>query len=47
MSANIDGFLVERHLGKSFTYIKNNNNGPMIEPCGTPQLKHKEFKIFP
>ena len=45
-SANIKGFPVVRHLGKLFTYIKN-NNGLKIEPCGTPQFKHQDFEIFP
>ena len=35
-SANIKGLLTDNAFGRSFMYIKN-NNGPKIEPCGTPK----------
>ena len=36
-SANNRGFVFVRHWGKSLMHNKN-NNGPKIEPCGTPHL---------
>jgi hypothetical protein len=36
-SANNRGFVFDRHWGKSLMYNKK-NNGPKIEPCGTPHL---------
>ncbi len=36
-SANSRGLVILRHSGKSLMYNKN-NNGPKIEPCGTPHL---------
>ena len=36
-SAKIIGTNTFEELGRSFTYNKN-NNGPSIEPCGTPHL---------
>ena len=45
LSANIKGFSVERHLGKSFTYIKN-NNGSKIESCTPHSLDTKTLKFF-
>ena len=32
--------------GKSFMYIRN-NNGPRIDPCGTPHLMFKYFDLAP
>ena len=36
-SANNRGFVFDKHWGKSLIYNKK-NNGPKIEPCGTPHL---------
>ena len=36
-SANNHGFVFDKHWGKSLIYNKK-NNGPKIEPCGTPHL---------
>ena len=36
-SAYNRGFVFDEHWGKSLIYNKK-NNGPKIEPCGTPHL---------
>ena len=36
-SANTRGIVLLRHSGKSLMYNRK-NNGPRIEPCGTPHL---------